>query len=60
MPPTLRRGDRGETVKLLQRGLTVLVDGVFGRQTEQVLRDFQADHGLVADGICGPKRGLPS
>lgn len=55
VPPTLRRGDRGETVKLLQRGLTVLVDGIFGRQTEQVLRDFQSDAGLVADGICGPK-----
>lgn len=55
VPPTLRRGDRGETVKLLQRCLTVIADGIFGPTTQQVLRDFQSDAGLVADGICGPR-----
>lgn len=55
VPTTLRRGDRGENVKLMQRGLRVIIDGIFGPKTEQVLRDFQSDAGLVADGICGPK-----
>lgn len=55
VPPTLRKGDRGETVKLMQSGLRVIVDGIFGPKTQQVLRDFQADAGLTADGICGPK-----
>jgi N-acetylmuramoyl-L-alanine amidase len=29
-------------------------DGMFGPQTEQALRSFQRDYGLVVDGICGP------
>ena len=30
------------------------VDGLFGVETEQALRDFQRNIGLVADGTCGP------
>lgn len=30
------------------------LDGIFGAQTEQALRAFQRDYGLVADGTCGP------
>ena len=30
------------------------VDGIFGLKTERAIRDFQADHGLVVDGIPGP------
>lgn len=56
VPPTLRRGDRGETVKLLQRALRVLpIDGIFGPHTQQIVRDFQSDNGLANDGIVGPK-----
>lgn len=29
-------------------------DGIFGRQTEHALRNFQRDYGLNPDGICGP------
>ncbi|KAA2251339.1 N-acetylmuramoyl-L-alanine amidase [Solihabitans fulvus] len=29
-------------------------NGVFGHQTEQALRSFQRDYGLIVDGICGP------
>src|SRR6185436_18262916 len=30
------------------------VDGLFGVETEQALRDFQRNIGVVADGTCGP------
>lgn len=29
-------------------------DGVWGTKTETALKDFQRDHNLTADGICGP------
>jgi len=29
------------------------IDGKFGPQTEKAIKEFQADHGLVADGIWG-------
>ena len=29
-------------------------DGVFGRQTEEAVRNFQRDHGLNPDGVVGP------
>lgn len=55
LPPTVQRGGRGEAVKLLQRELRLAADGLFGWITEAALRVYQADHGLLADGICGPK-----
>lgn len=59
--PTLRR--RSETnppfvVKELQRLLGISgsdQDGVFGPMTEARVRAFQRAHGLVPDGIVGPK-----
>jgi peptidoglycan hydrolase-like protein with peptidoglycan-binding domain len=51
----LRRGTRGEAVKLLQRELRLAADGLFGAITEAALRVYQTDHGLLVDGICGPK-----
>lgn len=54
VPATIRIGDRGADVQRLQRALGIAVDGIFGRQTQSTLADWQADHGLVADGICGP------
>lgn len=53
--PTLRRGDRGEPVKIVQRRVAVADDGIFGASTEAAVRRFQRDNGLVADGIVGPK-----
>jgi peptidoglycan hydrolase-like protein with peptidoglycan-binding domain len=55
----LRRGDRGEDVKALQRALRGLgydleIDGIFGRITLECVKSFQATHGLVRDGIVGP------
>lgn len=61
---TLKRGMRGEQVKLLQETLNELpagaaldlkVDGIFGAETEKAVRQFQADKGLTVDGVVGPK-----
>jgi peptidoglycan hydrolase-like protein with peptidoglycan-binding domain len=52
---TLRRGDEGQQVKVLQKllgGLTV--DGIFGGNTETAVKEYQTAKGLTADGICGP------
>ena len=53
LPPTLKAGDRGDDVKLMQAAI-MPHDGVFGPQTEAQLRTFQLKHGLTPDGICGP------
>jgi peptidoglycan hydrolase-like protein with peptidoglycan-binding domain len=51
----VKRGDRGPTVKRVQRALRVTpVDGVFGRVTERAVRRFQREKGLADDGIVGP------
>lgn len=52
---TIRKGDRGEDVRTLQRALGITDDGIFGEQTEKVLKEWQFAHGLVADGVAGPK-----
>lgn len=58
--PTLRRGARGEAVADLQRllnarGSALLVDGDFGKRTENSVRVFQEVSGLTVDGVVGPK-----
>ena len=64
--PTLRKGDRGEEVALLQKNLNLAKcrdnagnkldkDGIFGQLTDQALRNFQREYGLVVDGIYGKK-----
>lgn len=54
--PTLRRGDKGETVKELQRALGgIAVDGVFGAKTEDAVKAWQRLHKLTVDGVVGPK-----
>ncbi len=55
----LKRGARGAEVAALQaalagRGYTLRADGIFGPQTEAVVRRFQQDAGLSVDGIAGP------
>jgi peptidoglycan hydrolase-like protein with peptidoglycan-binding domain len=58
--PTISLGATGEPVRRLERALRrtpdpgLPVDGVFGSQLETVVKQFQADSGLVADGIVGP------
>ena len=61
--PTLRRGDKGEWVSVLQTKLLLRgydlgkagVDGSYGKATEAAVRAFQMDAGLTQDGICGKK-----
>lgn len=58
-PPTLRKGDKGPQVRIMQARLTahgayVEADGDFGPMTTASLQAFQKRSGLVADGICGP------
>lgn len=57
--PTLRQGSRGVYVRYLQQKLLSklyladVVDGVFGNNTLNAVKQFQQDNGLVADGIVG-------
>lgn len=51
----LRKGDRGESVKLLQTHLGITVDGQFGPATEAAVRQLQQQKGLIVDGLVGPK-----
>lgn len=50
----------GDDVAELQQRLLSLgfdcgrVDGIFARDSEHALRDFQRNVGLIADGTCGP------
>lgn len=50
----LRKGSRGEGVKIMQEALGISADGVFGPGTEKALKEWQAANGLTADGIAGP------
>ena len=51
---TLRKGSRGEGVKMMQEALGIGADGAFGPGTERALKAWQAKNGLTADGIAGP------
>jgi len=51
----LQRGATGELVKEIQRKVGVAASGTFDGDTEAAVRRFQRDHGLVSDGIVGPR-----
>lgn len=57
--PTVRDGDRGPTVRLLQESLSDAghdpgdIDGIFGGNTAMALRKFQEERGLNPDAIAG-------
>lgn len=50
---TLKKGSKGEEVKLLQSVLNLIPDGIFGAITEEAVKNFQRGAGLVPDGIVG-------
>ena len=52
---TLKKLDKGEEVKQLQKLLGIKDDGVFGPITEECVKQFQRAHNLEVDGIVGPK-----
>jgi len=49
----LKVGSRGEDVKAVQQFLGLGADGIFGKGTEQAVKDFQSLNGLTADGLVG-------
>ena len=57
----IKKGSKGSAVRWVQwelnhdMGLTLVVDGVFGANTEKCVKEFQKQHGLVVDGIVGRK-----
>lgn len=57
-PMLLKRGTKGNFVRQFQqrlrdRGWNIVVDGVFGPKTEAIVRQFQAEKGLLVDGLVG-------
>ncbi len=56
----LKRGSKGESVKTLQEFLKLTTDGDFGPKTEAAVKDWQKTHGLMVDGVVGPKTFLMS
>lgn len=52
---TLQLGSKGTDVKILQARLNLLADGIFGKLTEEAVKDFQRSKGLLVDGIVGDK-----
>ena len=56
---TLKKGDSGEDVVMLQRALAELgllasaADGIYGTGTMTAVRNFQTQNGLDVDGIAG-------
>jgi len=64
--PTKRKGDSGEYIPTLQTKLNqkgfrdankkpLVVDGIFGNNTEFAVKAFQRANGIVIDGIVGPE-----
>lgn len=61
--PLMRKGDKGENVRHLQRMLMAKdyglprygADSIFGNETVSAVKRFQKDHKLQIDGVVGPR-----
>ena len=60
---TIKKGSKGNAVKVWQIIIGTTSDGIFGSGTENMTKTWQKNHGLMADGIVGKnswKTGLES
>lgn len=60
---TIKKGSKGNAVKVWQFIIGAAADGIFGSGTESATKIWQSKHGLAADGIVGKnswKTGLES
>lgn len=57
--PVLKIGSQGKLVTEIQTAAsavtTITIDGIFGPETEKMVKAFQTKHGLTVDGIVGPE-----
>jgi peptidoglycan hydrolase-like protein with peptidoglycan-binding domain len=53
--PLMRGEDVGYAQRFIGRSKCGPDDGVYGHHTEDGVRWYQGDQGLVVDGVCGPK-----
>lgn len=53
-PWSVRYGDRGNAVAVLQLNLAIAIDGDFGPLTKQAVEAWQSRYELEVDGIAGP------
>lgn len=51
--PLMKRGSESNIVRWIQNKLGISADGDFGYQTMTAVQNFQAKHGLGADGVVG-------
>lgn len=49
----LKNGSRGNVVAWVQCRVGADIDGIYGQQTTNKVREFQSQHGLSTDGIVG-------
>lgn len=49
----LKKGCRGDDVRLLQTRLGIAADGIFGKNTEKAVKTYQKANKLTADGVVG-------
>ncbi len=50
---TIKKGSKGNAVKVWQIIIGAAADGIFGSGTESATKTWQSNHGLTADGIVG-------
>ena len=50
-----KRGSTGQMVREIQKALHLMPDGIFGAITDEAVRKWQKEHGLIADGVVGTK-----
>lgn len=51
----LKLGSKGEEVKFIQQQLKIVVTGNFEAGTDKAVKALQKKHGLLVDGVVGPK-----